>query len=63
MTLRTNVDVATRELSTSELESVSAGLRITHGPNPPIGGQGGYHPGGDYHHGGYHHGGYPHRCW
>jgi len=57
MTLRTNVDVATRELSTSELESVSAGLRITHGPNPPIGGQGGYH------HGGYHHGGYPHRCW
>ena len=47
MTLPTDKDFAERELSTSELETVSAGLLITHGPNPPMG--------GGYHHGGYHH--------
>ena len=58
MTFPMNDDLAERELSASELDAISAGLRITHGPNPPIGGQGGYDRGD-----GYHHGGYPHRCW
>jgi hypothetical protein len=35
MTLLTNDDFAKRELSTSELETISAGLVLTHGPNPP----------------------------
>jgi len=49
MTLLTNDDFAKRELSASELETISAGLVLTHGPNPPQGGAGGgchghYHP-------------------
>ena len=44
MTLATNDDFAKRELATSDLDAVSAGLVITHGPNPPRGGAGGCHP-------------------
>jgi hypothetical protein len=44
MTLPTNNDFATGELSTGELETISAGLILTHGPNPPRGGYGGCHP-------------------
>ena len=43
MTLRTSNDFARRELCTDELDAVSAGLVLTHGPNPPIGGGGGCH--------------------
>jgi bacteriocin-like protein len=41
MTLLTNDDFAKSELSTSELEAISGGLHLTHGPNPPMGGAGG----------------------
>jgi hypothetical protein len=51
MTLPTNIDLATRELSTSELDAISAGLVLTHGPNPRRGDD----HGGGCHHGGYHH--------
>ncbi|MGZ4789016.1 MAG: hypothetical protein ACXVZX_10900 [Terriglobales bacterium] len=44
MTLLTNDDLGKRELATSELDAVSAGLVLTHGPNPPMGGAGGCHP-------------------
>jgi hypothetical protein len=43
MTLPTNDDFAKRELAASELDAVSAGLVLTHGPNPPLGGHGGCH--------------------
>ena len=49
MTLPVSDDVAKSELSTSELEAISGGLVLTHGPNPPLGGVGGYHGGGAYH--------------
>jgi hypothetical protein len=41
MTLPTNDDFAKSELSTGELETISGGLILTHGPNPPQGGHGG----------------------
>jgi hypothetical protein len=48
-------DVANRELSTGELDAVSAGLHLSFGPNPPRGGEyggrdehGGCHGGGCY---------------
>ena len=41
MTLLANDDFAKRELSASELEAISGGLHLTHGPNPPLGGAGG----------------------
>jgi len=48
MTLTTNDDFGKRELSTSELETISGGFILTHGPNPPVGGAGGgchpHHP-------------------
>jgi hypothetical protein len=44
MTLPTNDDFAKRELATSELDAVSAGLVLSHGPNPPRGESGGCHP-------------------
>jgi len=37
MTTLANDDLPVREISTSELEAVSAGLILTHGPNPPMG--------------------------
>jgi hypothetical protein len=38
-----NDHFATCELSASELEPISAGIVITHGPNPPRGGAGHCH--------------------
>jgi len=43
MTLPSNDNFAKRELAASELDAVSAGLILTHGPNPPLGGYGGCH--------------------
>jgi hypothetical protein len=43
MTLLTNDGFAKSELSTGELETISGGLILTHGPNPPRGGYGGCH--------------------
>jgi hypothetical protein len=40
----TNNEIANRELSTGELDAVSAGLHLSFGPNPPRGG-GEYHDG------------------
>ena len=37
MTLQTNDGFAKHELSTDELDAVSAGLHLTFGPNPPRG--------------------------
>jgi len=50
-----NDNVADRELSTSELDAVSAGLHLSFGPNPPRGGE----YGGDYGRGCH---GEPHHC-
>jgi hypothetical protein len=44
MTLPINDDFAKHELASSELETISAGLILTHGPNPPMGGHGSCHP-------------------
>lgn len=44
MTVPTHDDFASRELCASELDAVSAGLILTHGPNPPMGGGGCHGP-------------------
>ena len=50
------MNLSTRELSTNELDTISAGLHLSFGPNPPRGGEyageygGGCH--GEPHHGG-----------
>ena len=43
MTLPTSDDFATHELCASELDAISGGFILSHGPNPPIGGAGGCH--------------------